>query len=51
MVSIKKSTFFSYALFEQRKPERNISWYSKRKRMLFKPEKWSTKKVEKIEIL
>ena len=52
MASIKtKTTFFSYALFEQRKPERKISWYSKKKRKLFRPEKWSTKKLEKIDIL
>ena len=48
---VKKSTFFLYLFFEQKKPETNRLLYSGYKRMLYRPEKWSSHKVEKIDIL
>ena len=38
---------FLICFFKQKKPERNILWYSGWKIMLFGPQKWSSHKLEK----
>ena len=50
MFFVKKSTFFSYVFFEQKKPERNIFWYPGLKKMLLRPQNWTSNKFEKIDI-
>ena len=52
MVFVKKSTFSSYFFsVEQKEPERNSFLYSGRKKIRFTPEKLSSRKVNKTDIL
>ena len=50
MVFVKKLNFLSSVFFGRIKPEKIVFWDFGYKRMLFRPENWSFKKVQKIEI-
>ena len=50
MVFVKKLNFLSSVFFGRIKPEKIVFWDFGYKGMLFRPENWSFKKVQKIEI-